>query len=202
MKQSEIFTQSEGAAWQARNKAKLPPMTDPVMDAINAAGIEPRSALEIGCGDGWRLRNLRTEFACQATGVEPADGLGDGGAIYRGTADRLHDRWSAAFDLVIYGFCLYLVDREDLFRIASEGDRVLKGGGHLVIQDFWPFSPCSRPYGHHPGVTSYKMNYAKLWLGNPAYEIVYNSFNGNGTDTTSVLILKKDIAAAWPLENP
>ena len=46
----------------------------------------------------------------------------------QGTADRLPYR-DGLFDVVVFGFCLYLCDREDLFRIASEADRVLNDQG-------------------------------------------------------------------------
>ena len=44
------------------------------------------------------------------------------------------------FDMIILGFCLYLCDRNKLFKIASEVDRVLKENSYLVIIDFYPGS--------------------------------------------------------------
>ena len=70
------------------------------------------------------------------------------------------------------GFCLYLVDRSLLQRVVAEADRVLANGGLLAILDFDPDVPCARPYHHRPGLMSYKMDYAALFLANPAYVLV------------------------------
>jgi hypothetical protein len=95
----------------------------------------------------------------------------------------------------MYGFCLYLCDRESLPLIVAAGDAALMDGGYLVIQDFDPDYPHKVPYHHVPGLFSYKMNYARLWLANPAYRLVRkNTFD----DGTAVWVLKKDVAAGWP----
>jgi adenylyltransferase/sulfurtransferase len=41
-----------------------------------------------------------------------------------------------ALDLVLFGFCLYLVDRKLISRVVAEADRVLKDTGFLGIVDF------------------------------------------------------------------
>lgn len=192
MKQSDIFLEGEGKAWLDRNKDKLG-KTDPVMDAMDRAGLVRGNVLEIGCSDGWRLRKLH-EIGWCAYGVDP---LGhELGCISRGTADDL-PHITGSMDVVIYGFCLYLCDREDLFKIASEGDRVLKDGGYLIIYDFANIVPVKKPYHHKEGVFSYKMEHERLWLWNPAY-----SLHSRATleDNTSVVILHKRLASAWPNE--
>ncbi len=86
----------------------------------------------------------------------------------QGTADQLPFD-DQSFDIVIFGFCLYLCDREDLFRIACEADRVLKNPGWIVILDFYSETPLRREYHHHLGMFSYKMDYRKLFMWNPGY---------------------------------
>jgi hypothetical protein len=110
---------------------------------------------------------------------------------------------------VIYGFCLYLVDREDLFKVVAECDRVLRGGGHVVIHDFignHTNPSYSRDYEYAPELRSYKMDYGDLWLGHPAYQTVYKKIFGmrkdtpeNPDDRVVVQILKKDMERAFPL---
>ncbi len=194
MRQAEIFLEGEGEAWLERNRPQLPVEDDPVLAALDGTAITPGDVLEIGCADGWRLMELKKRYHCRVTGIDP--GINPATikhpSLFVGTADDLP--FAQSFDLVIYGFCLYLCDREDLFRIVAEGDRVLKDGGHLVVFDFRPPSPRSRAYHHRDGVISYKMDHSKLWLANPAYASVYeHSSNGLG-----VSILKKDLAGAWP----
>jgi ubiquinone/menaquinone biosynthesis C-methylase UbiE len=87
-----------------------------------------------------------------------------------GTADTL-DFPDSSFDIVIYGFCLYLCDDVDLFRIAAQGDRVLRSPGWLLILDFDSASPMYRPYHHAPGLVSRKMNYQSMFAWHPGYSL-------------------------------
>jgi ubiquinone/menaquinone biosynthesis C-methylase UbiE len=179
MKQKEIFLQSEGNAWFARNRQgvaarKLPdddPLLCEILDIYNYAGVA--KILEIGCGDGARLAWLKDNLNVDCYGIEPsaqaveaasAKGLN----VLQGTADVLPFE-DQSFDIVIFGFCLYLCDREDLFRIASEADRVLRSPGWLMILDFFSPMPHATTYHHRPGVQSYKMDYRTLFNWHPDY---------------------------------
>jgi ubiquinone/menaquinone biosynthesis C-methylase UbiE len=181
MKQKDTFLQSEGDAWMARNADALSrrslPESDPLLLeilALPAAEIAPGAAiLEIGCGEGTRLAWLREKLQLQCSGVEPSAkavevGRSRGIDMRQGTADSLPFA-DAQFDVVVFGFCLYLCDRADLFRIAAEADRVLKPRGWLLIHDFFAGSPSKRAYHHRSGLFSYKMDYRALFAWNPAY---------------------------------
>jgi len=61
-----------------------------------------------------------------------------------GTADVIPFQ-DKSFDIVIFGFCLYLCDRDDLFKIAAEADRVLKTPGWLLIKDFYSHQSADLP---------------------------------------------------------
>lgn len=200
MKQSDIFLGGEGAAWLERNQAKLPPKEDPVFSALLRNKIEPVSVLEVGCGDGWRLQAIKRKWPdCKVCGIDPGY-AGDDIHISKETADQLNFV-TGAFNVVIYGFCLYLCDREDLFQIVKEGDRVLEDGGFLVIHDFHTSFPHCRTYKHKEGVKSYKMDYSRLWLGNPSYFLYSRDEFDSGDDATSVVVLKKRIAGGWELRD-
>ena len=56
------------------------------------------------------------------------------------------------FNVVILGFCLYMVDRELLFKTISEVDRTLKQGGYLVIADCETPFPVKLKYEHVEGL--------------------------------------------------
>lgn len=200
MKQSEIFLEGEGMAWLERNKAKLPVSNDPIVKAIEQSGIRPGNVLEVGAADGWRLQQIEDQWGVQALGIDPGS-IQEGGRVERGTADNLSSFRDAEFSTVIYGFCLYLCDREDLFKIVAEGDRVLKDGGHLIVYDFYPRFPHSRSYSHKDGVKSYKMDYARLWLGNPAYTLFKRRLIDYDDEKLAVSILKKDLSSAWPFSD-
>jgi len=184
MKQKDIFLQTEGDAWSQRNQKCVAQRKLPDGDAIlreildlpllGKEGGEPLRVLEVGCGDGRRLSWLQTNMNMECFGIEPsaqavAIACDRGIDVRQGTADKLPFA-DNTFDIVIFGFCLYLCDRSDLFLIAAEADRVLRSPAWLLILDF--FSPVSRSraYHHKPGVLSFKMDYRMLFTWHPDYE--------------------------------
>lgn len=202
--QKEAFLYGEGDAWWERNKDVVDyGPDDPVLQVIGF--INPTKVLEIGCAQGGRLKAITAETGAMCFGIDPAmpsepDAYEEYISLHRGTADSLPFK-NDSFDLAIMGFCLYLIDRDDLFKAVAEADRVLADGGHLVIYDFLPEKPCSRRYEHLDGLTSYKMDYSALFLANPAYRSVKSSVTHCGPgDRTGVHVLKKDLVSAYPPE--
>ncbi len=204
-KQETEFLKSEGDAWFERNKDKLwEEINDPVLASIkdNGLHISNINIVEFGSGRGHRLGVLELISGARCVGIEPSDDANLAAMKFwpkvrfiKGTANERH--LSPTSDLVIYGFCLYLCDRESLSSIVSAGDLALQDGGHLIIHDFDPEYPHKVPYHHKDGLFSYKMDYSKLWLANPAYSLVSKTTIPDGT---AVWVLKKDIAAGWPEE--
>ena len=181
MRQREIFSRWEGDRYYGRNPVTPDGLEqaaerDPVLKVLAQGRVEARSILEVGASNGWRLaclRRRRPEAVC--VGVEPSAAAVTEGArqfpdvsLVRGTAERLPFE-SGRFDLVILGFFLYVCDRDDLFRVAAETDRVLARNGFVVVFDFCPSRPHRNRYKHRPDVYSYKMNYAQMFLWNPIY---------------------------------
>ena len=206
-RQENVFLEDEGDQWFLRNKDRI--RTDPVFDATTALDIKPEYVTEVGCGTGWRLSRYATNYKAHCFGIDPSQQAINTGRVawddlgltphitlrVAGAARGLYGCTPA--NLLIFGFCLYLCDRGDLMKIVHDGDASLLDGGYLAIQDFDPEYAHKVPYHHREGLFSYKMNYAKLWLANPAYSLVRkNSF----MDGTAVWVLKKDVAAGWPEE--
>jgi len=100
--------------------------------------------------------------------------------VSQGTADALPYE-SGSFDVLIFGFCLYLCDRDDLFRIAQEADRVLKASAWVIIHDFFATTPLQREYHHFEGLFSYKMDYRKLFDWHPHYTCFAHEVHPHGT---------------------
>jgi SAM-dependent methyltransferase len=183
-RQKDSFLSSEGDAWFARNEAALASRDwahDPVclkLTALATGATRPR-VLEIGCGDGSRLEYLAgqkvDQGGYQVVGVDPsakavARAVERGVEALQATADRLPFA-DGSFDFVIFGFCLYLCDDTDLFRIAAEADRVAAGTSWLLILDFNARAPVYKPYHHKPGIRSRKMDYESMFLWHPAYTL-------------------------------
>ncbi|HQF56090.1 MAG TPA: methyltransferase domain-containing protein [Fibrobacteria bacterium] len=171
-------------------------------------GIRPRSILEIGCSNGWRLASLRDKFPdARLAGLEPSQEAVEAGKarwgldLRVGTADELpfHD---GEFDLVIFGGCLYLCDRADLFRIAWQADRVLADTGFVCLWDYASKVPYANAYSHRDGLRSFKMDYPSMFLWNPDYWMVAldpaGGIKDSPDDRMVVALLRKQRETAWP----
>jgi len=184
MLQKNIFLESEADAWFERNHAAIAgrdyssndSLTSSIVGLIQGPSLnsgETIKILEVGCGEGRRLEWLAKNTGVEVYGIEPSQKAVDlaisrGVKAKRSTADQiLFD--DAMFDIVIFGFCLYLCDRKDLFRIAKEADRILKDKSWLLIQDFYSKTPIERDYHHLLGLKSYKMDYKTLFDWHPSY---------------------------------
>ncbi len=213
MDQKSIFLGGEGDNYFARRtRTTYRSDVDPVVDMIVESGRSPGRTLEVGCSDSFRLGELRKRFGGVYHGVDPSpQAIASGLEMFPefdlrvGSADALP--WpDASFDTLVFGFCLSLCDRNDLFVIAAEADRVLADGGAVVIHDFHPPYPYRNRYAHTEGVFSYKLDYARLFLWNPAYHLVKMSLVSlehvrrleHGDDMTSVQLLIKDMNGAYP----
>jgi ubiquinone/menaquinone biosynthesis C-methylase UbiE len=180
-KQTSAFREQEGDAWFERNRVANESKSSYLECDLLATELGPfrdriNDLLEIGCGDGHKTELLARVMGARGCGIDPsakaiahgcerlkAHGTPDV-SLSVGMADRL--QWqSDAFDLVYFGFCLYLVGRGELLAAVAEASRVLKPGGFLVILDFDPASPHRRDYHHRPGLYSYKQDYAALFTG-------------------------------------
>src|SRR5262245_21083936 len=200
-KQSELFLRSEAAAWLKRNEHKLPPKEDPILDMITRMKLEPKIVLEIGCANGWRLDKLMDKYHCDAFGIDPCiehpTQTTRGAYLMPGTAENIIT--SRRFDLVIFGYCLYLCDPEDYFRIAQQSDAALLDRGNLIIFDCHTTLPYDTTYAHQFGVLTRKMDFAQLWPGHPYYKLVARYTSGQNDERTAVTILRKDIQPAFPV---
>jgi len=213
--QKEEFLGGEGNGWFQRNRAALArpsPVRERFAQRVAAHLSGPAAkVLEVGAGQGTNLAALGAISPIEAHGLEPsAEAVAAGRRehaqldLRRGTADQLPYE-DEAFDLVWFGFCLYLVDRRLLFRCVAEADRVLRPGGLLALVDFDPDVPCRRSYSHRAGVWSYKMDYAGLFLANPEYRLLEKqsaSHAGIGwvvdpQERIALWICRKDSASAY-----
>jgi ubiquinone/menaquinone biosynthesis C-methylase UbiE len=206
MNQKEIFLVQEGNNYFRRNQSAMRIDAVPGHWEFFARYIKEGSKLlEIGCSSGQKL-NFLSKFKCECYGIDPSgEAINYGKERYKslnlsiGTADNLCFE-DEMFDFVIFGFCLYLVDRKLLSRVVSETDRVIKNKGFLGIVDFDSKYPKTRKYRHFNGLYSYKMDYSQLFLIYPHYSLVEKYpfshetefFVEDITERTSSIVLYKD----------
>jgi ubiquinone/menaquinone biosynthesis C-methylase UbiE len=169
------------------------------------------SVLEIGCSNGAKLEQICGLLDAKGQGIDPSQRAvdegngrlsGSGVELHVGTASRLpFDR--GAFDVVYFGFCFYLLDRQDLFAAMAEADRVLKSGGFLAITDFDPIHRHKRPYHHKDGVFSFKQDYSRIFIESGLYCLVSQNsfshrqpfFDADGNERVSTTLLFKEVDA-------
>lgn len=210
MQQRDVFAAGEADAWFARNREVLGQGEDPVLRELADLDLAGTRVLEIGCSNGWRLHALAQRGAV-GFGLEPSGAaVTDGRAAYPGldlrvgTADALPFA-DEAFELVLFGFCLYLCDPCDLFTIAAEAVRVLKPSSHLAIYDFCPASPMRNAYHHRPGCFSHKMDYANMFEWHPGFTRIRHRVSphsaGESLDDSdariAVTLLRRGPAGSW-----
>lgn len=213
--QTKAFLAGEGDNWFERNRDLLQGSVTEVQNialSMVAEVVRPGgSVLEIGCANGSNLANLSRRISIRGFGVDPsakavADGAGWAPAVQLsvGTANAL-EYPNEYFDVVWFGFCLYLIDRSLLSAAVAEADRVLRDNGYLVITDFDPPYPCRRKYRHLEGVQSYKADYSKLFLANPAYVLVTkrsyshasSGFHPDTNERVATWVLAKSMSNAY-----
>jgi ubiquinone/menaquinone biosynthesis C-methylase UbiE len=181
--QESAFLNGEADNWFNRNRQGLRSPDGSIgVNSVTSMLIpfknDISSILEIGCSDGSKLRSLCKNLDAKGFGIDPStDAISAGNNIVDSTVEVQLTVGTAAnlpfenafFDIVFFGFSLYLVDRNLLFQSVSEADRVLKPGGFLVIQDFNPGVRQKRPYAHLEGLFSYKNSYADLFTTSGHY---------------------------------
>jgi SAM-dependent methyltransferase len=207
--QKDVFLEGEGDAWYGRNLQHLhEPGPDIVLATLEEMRIAPKSVLEIGCASGYRVAKICERSGAVGFGIEPSgQAVADGQSRYPslslevGTADNLPFA-DGQFDLVIFGFCLYLVDPRLHLRCVAEADRVLGDGGLLVIYDFIAPLPYYNDYAHRPGIRSHKMEFSRFFLASPAYRLLRRNMAERGAPAldhaVGVDVLVKDHASSFP----
>lgn len=178
MDQDAIFERSEGDAYFRRNMEAMAVRdmsTDLPMRLMSDYRLQPKTVLEVGASNGFRLDAIRQQYGARCCGVEPSlEALDDARRRYPqvhhspGVAHEIP--WVEPFDLVIVNYVLHWVDRRHLLRSIAEIDRLIKDGGCLIVGDFAPANRVRVPYRHKDGVYTYKQDYEALFLASGLYE--------------------------------
>lgn len=216
--QKDIFLKSEGDEWYQRNQDAIKKRleNDIIIKSLESLNINPQNVLEVGCADGYRLNEIHSKFQSNCYGIEPSLKAVESGnkkypKINLVQADASNMKFDKnSFDLIIFGFSLYLCDRDDLFKIGYLADKFLADNGHIVIYDFYSKINFQNKYSHKEGLFSYKMDNSKIFNWHPSYMIIFerlfnadgeNWNNNNLNDVTKLSFLKKIKSKSF-IDNP
>ena len=187
-RQDQIFSDFEGDRWLERNKPALErfdPETDFPLKLMNLYDLRPRSILEVGAANGFRLAALSKAHSTRLVALEPSgEAIVDGRTKFpsiefvKGVAHAIP--LEELFDLIIVNFVFHWIDRIHLLKSVSEIDRLLGNNGFLIIGDFFPVNFLKVQYHHLPrqNVYTYKQNYAAIFLASGLYHVV-GALTGN-----------------------
>lgn len=123
-----------------------------IVDAIKR--FEPKSLIDIGCGEGWLLRRLRDELDCFAVGVDASGALierakmadpgGNYAALSYSQLAQLPAGMRGPFDLAVCNFAL--LDQRLAPTLKLIGEHLAKSG-RLIVQTLHPMAfEVGRPY--------------------------------------------------------
>jgi SAM-dependent methyltransferase len=180
--QDRLFAEFEGDRWFRRNRDRLErfdPAADLPLRILDLYDLKPRSVVEIGACDGFRLAEMVRRYGARAVAVEPSHGAIQSGRrrfaqveFVRGQAHGVPLK--GAFDLVVVNFVFHWLDRDHLLAAAAEADRLLADGGYLLLGDFCPANRVRTPYHHLPDqqAYTYKQDYGAIFRASGLYHPV------------------------------
>jgi len=207
--QDELFSTSEGDRWFKRNQQALDRFSaqdDIPLRLLDLYELRPKTVLEIGASNGFRLAAIAHRTGAHCVGVEPSSAaIADGSARYPAIsfvqAPASSIPLDGPFELVIVNFVLHWIDRSTLLRSFAELDRMVGDGGYLLLGDFLPAVLTRVPYHHLPEqkVFTYKQNYASAFIETGLYTPVALLTSGHGSETLAADVADRDRTGHWLL---
>jgi ubiquinone/menaquinone biosynthesis C-methylase UbiE len=175
--QSAFFESVGGDEWYRRNhELESPPGRLEKPDEMFLELVRSRSApltqiVEVGCSRGDRLFRLCSTLGVTGIGIEPSnEAVAAGEKLYGSRIDFRNGVASSlplpegSVDVLLYGFCLYLLTEAEFDLAVAETKRVLTAEGWFGVFDFDSEAPSKTKFSHNPGVFSFRRNYLKSFL--------------------------------------
>lgn len=115
---------------------------------------DPRSIVDLGCGDAERLLHLRSH-CIDCLGVDARSGAN----IHRPGLHLIYGQDVETYeipacDMVSFNYVLHWLEKAD-----EVIERAMKASKHLLIHDFFPAVPIDVAYAHAPGIVTRKRQY-------------------------------------------
>jgi ubiquinone/menaquinone biosynthesis C-methylase UbiE len=151
---------------------------------LNLNLIKGKTILEIGCCNGKKLDQYRRYLKSSKTiGIDLSKkSISEGKKLYKKITfknisslqiNKIHTK----FDIIICGFFLYLLDREEIFNQFNLIYKKLNTDGYLIIEDFDPMFKHSNKNIYHKSLKSFKMNYSNFLEESGLFKMIYKIRN-------------------------
>ncbi len=184
MKNIRIVKKIEGNNYFRRN-INFYNSEDPDDDITNLLKNNPlkvKSILEIGCANGVKLDQYRTILNTKKNyGIDLSrKAIIQGGKKF----DKLKlfklssleiNKIKTKFDLIICGFFLYLLDREEIFKQFDLIYKKLNTNGYMIIHDYSPLFKHTNKSIHNKKLNSFKMSYDNFLQESGLFKMIYKS---------------------------
>lgn len=165
---------------------------------IKTSKIKPKSILEIGCANGAKLYQYSKLLKTKKNyGIDVSNkAILDGKKKYKNLnllklSSLEINKIKIKFDLIICGFFLYLLDREELFRQFDLIYKKIKEDGYLIILDFESSKKQQKKNIHNINLKTYKMSYINFLKESGLFELIYKKKYNNEKDIYLTLYKKK-----------
>jgi cyclopropane fatty-acyl-phospholipid synthase-like methyltransferase len=230
MKNNKILIKSQANNWYKRNypqKKKFKKeinLEEPSIKIIKffaeTHNLNFKSILEIGCSAGVKLNQYKSIFNSKVNyGIDlSAEAIKFGKKKYKKLKlQKLHslkiNKIKNKFDLIICGFFLYLLDRNEIFNQFNLISKKLNPNGYLIIEDFDPIFKHTNKSIHNSNLKSFKMSYQNFLEESGIFKLVYkhrlplnklrletanDKYKFKSTDASVSIYQKMDFISSYP----
>ena len=150
------------------------------INSIKINNLNLRYILDIGCGHGHKLNYLSQELKTRYNyGVDLSKkAIREGKKKYKklklfNISSLEIDKIKIKFDLIICGFFLYLLDREEIFKQFDLIYKKLNTNGYLIIIDFNPLFKHTNRDSRNKKLRTYKMKYDNFLEESGLFKIIF-----------------------------
>ena len=155
-----------------------------IIDLIKKNNLKLKSILAIGCTTGSKLNQYQDSLKTNINyGIDlSSKAINFGKKKYKKLkllklSSLEINKIKKNFDLIICGFFLYLLDREEIFNQFNLIYKKLTINGYLIINDFDPLFKHTNTSVHNKNLKSFKMSYDNFLEESGLFKVIYKIRN-------------------------
>ena len=183
-----------------------------IINLLKISKIKHKNILEIGCANGSKLNIYQKQLKPSVSyGIDLSDKAINHGIKKYKKLKLLHlsslniNKIKIKFDLIICGYFLDQLDRNEIFKQFDLIYKKLNKNGYLIIYDFDPLFRHTNNNIHHNNLLTFKMKYENFLEESGLFKIVYKNqlrIKSNkkykSNDVSIVLFKKIDFKESYP----